>query len=101
MICGPIANFAAEVIQVRTSTLVIIGDSNRTYSVKLFCVNVDQADEESALKWVKSQLPRKKKINLLPRSSKDGVISAELLTLEDNIDINKQMIKQGLAIKDC
>lgn len=98
---NPLENFAAEIIQVRNSTLIIIGDNNRTYPIKLSCVYVDQSDEEAAFNWVKSELPRKKKINLLPRSSKDGIISANLLTIEENVDINAQMIMQGLATKDC
>ena len=37
----PFQAFAAEVLQVRSATLLQVGDRNRNYSVQLACVQVD------------------------------------------------------------
>ena len=49
---------AAEVLQVRSSSLLQIGDRNRNYTVQLACLEVNPADEQAALDWLKHALPR-------------------------------------------
>ena len=60
---------AAEILQVTSSSVLLIGDHNRTYTVKLACTEITPDLEEKSLKWLKKQLPRHTKVNLKPKGS--------------------------------
>jgi hypothetical protein len=57
---------AAEVLQVRGATLLQVGDQNRSYPVRLGCVQVDPADGAAATAWLREALPRRTRVNLRP-----------------------------------
>ena len=66
MVSFPMQSMAAEVLQVRSSTLLQIGDGNRNYSVRLACIAVDPVNEEAAVDLLKKAVPRRKRVNLRP-----------------------------------
>ena len=90
---------AAEVLQVRSGTLLQIGDRNRTYSVQLACVVVDPDDDAAAVDWIRKQLPRRSKVNLRPTGRADGVLIARINHLDGqtNHDLGAELIASGLA----
>ena len=49
---------AAEVLQVRSPSLLLVGDSNRTYTVELACMAPIESQRDQALVWLRQQLPR-------------------------------------------
>jgi len=88
---------AAEVLQVRTASLLLIGDSNRTYTVELACVISGPEQQPQALAWLRQQLPRRSKVNLRPLGSHDGVLVARVQKLGDLVDLSSGLIEAGLA----
>ena len=92
---------AAEVLQVTSSSVLLIGDHNRTYTVKLACTEISPDLEEESVKWLKKHLPRHTKVNLKPKGSVDGVLVAKVIPFDSNIDITEKYISQGLAINNC
>ena len=92
---------AAEVLQVTSSSVLLIGDHNRTYTVKLACTEISPDLEEESVKWLKKQLPRHTKINLKPKGSVDGVLVAKVIPFNSNIDITEKYINEGLAMNKC
>ena len=92
---------AAEILQVSSSTVLLIGDNNRTYTVKLACTEVSSDLEEKSVKWLKKQLPRHTKVNLKPKGSVDGVLVARVIPFDSNIDITEKYISEGLATNKC
>ena len=92
---------AAEVLQVTNSSVLLIGDHNRTYTVKLACAEISPDLEEKSINWLKKQLPRHTKVNLKPKGSVDGVLVAKVIPFDSNIDINEKYIKEGLAKNKC
>ena len=99
LLSGPV--LAAEVLQVRNSLLLQIGDHNRTYTVKLACTEVSPELEEKSVKWLKKQLPRHTKVNLKPKGSIDGVLVAKVIPFDSNVDITEKYISEGLAREKC
>ena len=93
--------YAAEILQVSSSSVLLIGDHNRTYTVKLACTEISPDLEEKSLNWLKKQLPRHTKVNLKPKGSVDGVLVAKVIPIDTNIDINEEYINEGLAINKC
>ena len=92
---------AAEILQVTSSSILLIGDHNRTYTVKLACTEISPDLEEKSVNWLKKELPRHTKVNLKPKGSIDGVMIAKVIPFDSNIDITEKYINQGLAINKC
>ena len=92
---------AAEILQVTSSSVLLIGDHNRTYTVKLACTEISPYLEEQSVKWLKEQLPRHTKVNLKPKGSVDGVLVAKVIPFYSNIDIAEKYINEGLATNEC
>ena len=92
---------AAEVLQVSSSSVLLIGDNNRTYTVKIACTEISPDLEERSIEWLKKQLPRHTKVNLKPKGSVDGVLVAKIIPINRNIDLSEEYINEGLAINKC
>ena len=92
---------AAEILQVTSSSVLLIGDHNRTYTVKLACTEISPDLEEKSVNWLKKELPRHTKVNIKPKGSIDGVLIAKVIPFDSNIDITEKYINQGLAINKC
>jgi len=93
--------YAAEILQVSSSSVLLIGDNNRTYTVKIACTEIKPDLEERSVTWLKKQLPRHTKVNLKPKGLIDGVLVAKVIPFNSNIDITEKYINEGLAIKNC
>ena len=79
---SPRALQAAEVLQVRSGTLLQIGDGNRNYTVRLACLAVTPEANAEAVAWLRQQLPRRSRVNLRPVGSDDGILVARVSRLE-------------------
>ena len=97
----PLNLFAAEVQQVRSSTLLQIGDRNRSYTVKLSCLEIDPSDEDAAVNFLKSELKSKRRVNLKPQGANDGILSAIVILVESKKDIGQSLSQAGLASLNC
>ncbi len=92
---------AAEVLQVSSSSILLIGDNNRTYTVQIACTEVSPDLEAKSVNWLKGQLPRHTKVNLKPKGSVDGVLVARVIPVNSNIDIAEKYIHEGFAKNNC
>ena len=92
---------AAEVLQVSSSSVLLIGDNNRTYTVKIACTEISSDLEERSVQWLKKELPRHTKVNLKPKGTVDGMLVAKVIPFNSDIDITDKYINEGLAINEC
>lgn len=88
---------AAEVMQVRSASLLLVGDSNRTYTVELACISSSAEQQPQALDWLRQQLPRRSKVNLRPLGNRDGVLLARVQKLGASGDLSQGLINAGFA----
>ena len=93
--------FSAEVLQVTSSSVLLIGDNNRTYTVKIACTEISPDLEEISINWLKKQLPRHTKVNLKPKGIEDGALVARVIPFNSSVDISEKYISEGLANKKC
>ncbi len=93
--------YAAEILQVSSSSILLIGDNNRTYTVKIACTEISPDLEEKSVNWLKKKLPRHTKVNLRPKGSIDGVLVAKVIPFSSTIDITEEYINEGLAKNTC
>lgn len=92
---------AAEVLQVRSSSLLQIGDRNRNYTVQLPCLEVADADEQAAVTYLRQVLPRRQRVNLRPEGSVDGTLVARVTPLGADQDLSAALAEAGLARLSC
>ena len=92
---------SAEILQVRSSSVLLIGDNNRNYTVKIACAEISPDSEEIAINWLKKQLPRHTKVNLRPKGVFEGVLIAKVFPINSDIDITEKYINEGLATNEC
>lgn len=101
LLLAPVCALAAEVLQVRSATLLQVGDHNRTYSVELACLQVAAAQQPSAAIWLREQLPRRTRVNLRPLGSRDGLLLARVERLASGdlpaLDLGDGLVQAGLA----
>ena len=92
---------AAEILQVSSSSILLIGDHNRNYTVKIACTEITPDLEERSFNWLQKQLPRHTKVNLRPKGSIDGILVARVIPFNTNIDITDKYISEGFAKNNC
>ncbi len=92
---------SAEILQVSNSTILLVGDNNRTYTVKIACAEISPDLEERSVSWLKKQLPRHTKVNLKPKGSIDGALVARVIPFNSNVDITDKYINEGFAKNKC
>lgn len=102
----PAAAQAAEVLQVRSATLLQVGDRNRTYTVELACLEVAADADQAAADWLRTNLPRRTKVNLRPVGNDNGTLIARVQRLGAGgsaTDLGDGLIAAGLATPrpDC
>jgi len=88
---------AAEVLQVRSATLLQVGDSNRSYTVELACMAPIESERDQALAWLRQQLPRRTRVNLRPIGNHDGILVARVQKLGADQDLSSGLIEIGYA----
>ena len=98
---SPINTLAAQVLQVNSSSLLQIGDRNRTYTVKLSCLEIPPSNEDKAIIWLKSQLKGKKRVNLKPEGVNNGILLARVSLLNSQKDLAQSLSEKGIAKKTC
>jgi endonuclease YncB( thermonuclease family) len=98
VLLAPGAAWAAEVLQVRSATLLQVGDRNRSYAVRLACVQVGEAQQQGALELTRQKLPRYSRVNLRPVGSADGQLLARVRILPGGEDLGSALVAAGLAL---
>ena len=106
LLCGlalllqPAAATAAEVLQVRSGTLLQVGDHNRTYTVELACLSIPAGGDAAAAEHLRGELPRRTRVNLRPLGNHDGTLVARVQPLQGGQpagDLSEGLINAGLA----
>jgi hypothetical protein len=88
---------AAEILSIRSATLLQVGDQNRSYGVQLACVMVSDAQRQEALNWLQQHGARGTKVNLRPISQSEGRLVAKVSVLKTGLDLGDAMVSRGLA----
>jgi endonuclease YncB( thermonuclease family) len=101
LVVMPASSAAAELRQVRTATVLQVGDSNRSYSVRLACIAVADDKEQEAVRWLKQAVGRGSRLNLRPIGQDNGQLLARVSSLQrgqrPGQDLGDGLVSAGLA----
>ena len=98
----PIRTYSAEIIQINNSSNILVGDQNRDLPIKLFCVNInDVEDEEIAVNLLKREFPRGSKVKIKPMGFKENILVARVFDISETKDMTELLNSKELSKETC
>ena len=92
---------AAEVLQIKSSNTILVGDQNRNLTIGLFCVDVNENDEFEATNLLKSEFPRGSKVKIKPYGFKENLLQAKVFSIKSNKEMTEILVAKDLASEIC
>ena len=101
IILNPVIVNSAEILQIKSSNTILVGDQNRNLTIGLFCVDVNENDELEATNILKSAFPRGTKVKIKPFGSKENVLLAKVFNIKSNKDMTELLVAKDLTGEIC
>ena len=98
----PIETYSAEILQIKNSSSILVGDQNRNLPIKLFCVEInDEDDEQIAIKLLKKEFPRGSKVKIKPIGFKENILLARVFDIKETKEMSELLIAKDLSKENC
>ena len=101
IVFNPLLVNSAEILQIKSSNTILVGDQNRNLTIKLFCVDVNENDELEATNVLKSQFPRGSKVKIKPFGFKEDVLLAKVFNIKGNKEMTELLVAKDLIRENC
>ena len=102
IVLNPIRICSAEILQINNSSNILVGDQNRDLSIKLFCVDIDEVeDEEIAVNLLKREFPRGSKVKIKPMGFKENILVARVFNISETKEMLELLIAKDLTKETC
>ena len=98
----PIRTYSAEILQINNSSSILVGDQNRNLAIKLFCVEINNEDDDKiALKLLKKEFPRGSKVKLKPIGFEGNLLIAKVFDINETKEMSDLLIAKHLSKETC
>ena len=97
----PIKINSAEILQINSSDSVLLGDQNRNLSIKLFCVDINEEDEKSAINLLKKEFPRGSKVKIKPFGFEDNILVAKVFNISETREMTEVLFSSNFSKETC
>ena len=97
----PIKTNSAEILQINSSSIILVGDQNRNLSIKLFCVDTNDIDEKIAVNLLKKEFPRGSKVKIRPIDYKEDLLVARVFNIDETKEMSDLLISKNLTKETC
>jgi hypothetical protein len=101
IVLNPIIVNSAEILQIKSSNTILVGDQNRNLTIGLFCVDVNEIDELEATNLIKSEFPRGSKVKIKPFGFKDNVLLAKVFNIKSSKEMTELLVAKDLTNEIC
>ena len=98
---NPLIVNSAEILQIKSSNTILVGDQNRNLKLGLFCVEVNENDELEATNLLKSEFPRGSKVKIKPFGFKDNVLLAKVFNIKGTKEMTELLVAKNLSSEIC
>ena len=99
---NPIRSYSAELLQINNSNSILVGDQNRNLSIKLFCVDInDVENEEIAINLLKREFPRGSKVKIKPIGFKENILVARVFNISETKEMTELLTSKNLTKETC
>ena len=98
----PIRAYSAEILQINNSSSILVGDQNRDLAIKLFCIEINNEDDEKiALNLLKKEFPRGSKVKIKPFGFKENTLLAKVFDINETKEMSELLIAKNLSKETC
>ena len=101
IVLNPITVNSAEILQIKSSNTILVGDQNRNLTIRLFCVDVNEYDELEATNLLKSEFPRGSKVKIKPFGFKENVLLAKVFNIKGTKEMTELLVAKRLTSEIC
>ena len=101
IVINPVIVNSAEILQIKSSNTILVGDQNRNLTIGLFCVDVNENDELEATNLLKSEFPRGSKVKIKPFGFKENVLLAKVFNIQGNKEMTELLVAKDLTKEVC
>ena len=101
IVFNPVMANSAEILQIKSSNTILVGDQNRNLTIGLFCVDVNKNDELEATNLLKSEFPRGSKVRIKPFGFKDNVLLAKVFNIKGTKEMTELLVAKDLTSEIC
>ena len=98
---SPVIVNSAEILQIKSSNTVLVGDQNRNLTIGLFFVDVNENDEFEATNLLKSEFPRGSKVKIKPFGFKENVLLAKVFNIKGTKEMTELLVAKNLSSEIC
>ena len=101
IVLNPVIVNSAEILQIKSSNTILVGDQNRNLTIRLFCVDVNKNDELEATNILKSEFPRGSKVKIKPFGFKENVLLAKVFDIKGSKEMTDLLVAKDLIRENC
>ena len=101
IVLNPVVVHSAEILQIKSSNTILVGDQNRNLTIGLFCIDVNENNELEATKLLKSEFPRGSKVKIKPFGFKDNLLLAKVFNIKGTKEMTEILVSKDLASDIC
>ena len=101
IVLNPLIVNSAEILQIKSSNTILVGDQNRNLAIELFCVDVNENDELEAINLLKSEFPRGSKVKIKPFGFKGNLLLAKVFNIKGTKEMAELLVAKDLTSEIC
>ena len=101
IVLNPVIVNSAEILQIKSSNTILVGDQNRNLTIGLFCVDVNENDEIVATNLLKREFPRGSKVKIKPFGFKENVLLAKVFNIRGSKEMTELLVAKNLSSEIC
>ena len=101
IVLNPVIVNSAEILQIKSSKTILVGDQNRNLTIGLFCVDVNENDELEATNLLKSEFPRGSKVKIKPFGFKENLLLAKVFNIKGTKEMTQLLVNGDLTRANC
>ena len=101
IVLNPVVVNAAEILQIKSSNTILVGDQNRNLTIGLFCVAVNENNELEATNLLKREFPRGSKVKIKPFGFKENVLLARVFNIKGTKEMTEILVAKDLTSEIC
>ena len=101
IVLNPIIVNSAEILQIKSSNTILVGDQNRNLTIGLFCVDVNENNEGEATNLLKSEFPRGSKVKIKPFGVNENLLLAKVFNIKGTKEMTEILVAKDLTNEIC
>ena len=101
IVLSPVIVNSAEILQIKNSNTILVGDQNRNLAIGLFCVDVKENNELEATNLLKREFPRGSKVKIKPFGFKENLLLAKVFNIKGTKEMTQLLVAEDLTSEIC